>query len=533
MLRVSPRVVSERSSAGRRAIFARLTRLRPQASLRARVGAALVVVFLAAAAQTGLNLWGMDAIARMVERSTESRRQLDLYQQLNIEAIRAFRADIPTTDAKPDITARIAALLDQLSTSEESEDRLVRQGDGVANEPSESARAAEIARATQNLIDRGRDERSAVGEETAMRRIAPLLDRAIAAERREVVANERELEDFRRRLNALGLTSLIGLLIIVVVFSAAVGRAVLGPVRAITEGLRALEQGGLGQRIKLSFHDEFNRIAESINHMAGELKRKQDKLEEINGDLERIVQKRTLELEQANDDLRRVDEDRRRFFADVSHELRTPLTTITAEAEVTRMIAKGDAQACHAALETISAQAGFMSRRIDDLLAIARSEHGKLVLERGPVDLGAIARDAIRDVAGLIRSNQLTARLDRPDAPVTVEGDSRWLRQCVTTLLDNAIKFSRPGGLIEVTVAAEQAGACLNVRDHGEGVATANLPRLFERFYQTDAGQRQGGTGIGLSIVRWIVEQHGGRVIAINEQSGLAMRVILPRAKQP
>jgi signal transduction histidine kinase len=532
MLRVSARVVSDRS-AGPRAIFARLKRLRPYASLRARVWTALVVVFIAGAAQTGLNLWGMNAIARMVERSTESRRQLDLFQQLNIEVIRYFHADLETAETPQEIRARIGGLLDQLGASEESEDQLVRHGDGVANEPSEGERAAEIARTTRFLIDRSRDEHSATTDTILMQQIRPQLDRAIGAERLEVIANDRELDSFRRRLDTVGFTSVFGLLLVVIAFSVSVGRAVLGPVRAITDGLRALEQGGLGQRIKVSFHDEFNRIAESINHMAAELKRKQDKLEEINADLEIMVQKRTGELEQAIEDLRRVDGDRKRFFADVSHELRTPLTTIAAEAEVTRMIANGDAGAYRTALETISAQASFMSRRIDDLLAIARSEHGKLVLERGMVDLGALARDAIGDVNGLLKSNQLKARLHPLDAPVAIEGDSRWLRQCVVALLDNAIKFSRPGGLIEVTVTGDGANACLNVRDHGEGVSTANLPRLFERFYQTESGQRQGGTGIGLSIARWIVEQHGGRIAATNEQRGLTMRVILPRAKKP
>lgn len=531
MLRVSARLVSE-IFARVRAASANWLRPRPDASLRARVRAALVVVFIAAAAQTALNLWGMNAIARMVERSTESRRQLDLYQQLNIEVIRYFRPDAETTDTPQDIRARIGGLLDQLGASEDSEDRLVRQGDGVANEPSERERAGEIARAVRFLIDRSRNEHSATTDTILMQQIRPLLDRAIAAERQEVIANERARDGFRRRLDTAGLASVIGLLAIVIAFSASVGRAVLGPVRTITNGLRALEEGGLDQRIAPAFHDEFNHIAESINHMAGELKRKQDKLEEVNANLETIVRARTGELEQALADLRRVDEDRKRFFADVSHELRTPLTTIKAEAEVTRMISDGDAVACHSALETIAAQASFMSRRIDDLLAIARSEHGKLVLESRRVDLGAIARDAIRDVDGLLKSNHVAARLSPLDGPVTVAGDSRWLRQCVVTLLDNAIKFSRPGGLIEVSVAVENANACLAVRDHGEGVATAHLPRLFERFYQTESGQRQGGTGIGLSIARWIVEQHGGRIVAANEQSGLTVRVVLPRAEQ-
>jgi len=499
-------------------------------SLRARVWTALAVVFIVGAAQTALNLWAVDAVARMVARSTESRRQLDLYQQLDIEVIHYFHADTETFDTPQETRARIGALLDQLGKSEESEDQLVRQGNGVANDASESERTAELVRVTHFLIDRNRDENSTASDSILIQQIRPLLGRSIAAERKEVVANDRELEEFRHRLYAIGFVSVMGVFVVVLYFSVSVGRAVLRPVRALTEGLRGLENGDLGNRIALTFHDEFNRIAESVNHMARELQRKQEKLRDINAHLEKIVQDRTEALKRSNADLKRIDEDRKRFFADVSHELRTPLTTIAAEAEITRMIANGDVAGYHAALETISAQAGFLRRRIDDLLAIARSEHGKLILEKTPLDLNGVARDAIRDVGSLLKANQLTARVSECDTSAVVDGDSRWLRQCVVTLLDNAIKFSRPGDSIEISVAVDEERVSLDVRDYGEGVTPASLPLLFERFYQTESGQRQGGTGIGLSIARWIMEQHGGRIVAINECRGVTIRMSLLRA---
>lgn len=527
-------MVIGRWQADRRGLAAPLRRFSLGSSLRLRVWAALLLVFCAALAQTAVSLWGIDGVARMTARSTESRRQLDLYQQLDIEVRNYFHVGVFLDDAEPpqDVRTRINALLDQLSKSEDVEDRMVKAGAGIANEASESDRLGEVIRLTHLLIDKDMDA-SVNGSMNSvfLQQIHPLLVRTISAERQEVNANERELEIFRRRLFVLGVASVLAALVVAVYFSISVGRAVLRPVERITSCLRDLEAGDLAKRIQLSFYDEFNDIGDSINRMAQKLEIKQDKLLELNAYLERIVQDRTAELKRNNAELKKIDDDRKRFFADVSHELRTPLTTIAAEAEITRMIANGDIVAYDAALETILAQAGFLRRRIDDLLAIARSEHGKLVLEKTSVDLRIIAREAVQDVGGLLKASQLTAHIEQCEAPAEIEGDSRWLRQCIVTLLDNAIKFSRPGGSIDISVAVDDSRAFLNVRDYGEGVTTANLPLLFERFYQTETGQRQGGTGIGLSIARWIVEEHGGRIIATNEQRGVTIRVILPRAR--
>lgn len=498
-------------------------------SLRGKIFSALMVVFVAATAQTALNLWSVVAIERMEARSSESRRQLDLYRQLKTEIYRFFDSHLRTDENLGEISARIDVLIGQIDASEASEEHLVRESRGVANEAGEGDRANRLAAITRRLVGEILGGDGAAAEVPMFQQIDALLTEATDAERREVVANDAQLAEFRQLVLMLGLASIVTTFFVALYFAVSVGRAALRPVRALTDGLAAIEKGNFAIRIAPGLPSEFALIAESIDHMAGELKRKQKKLEDVNANLELMVQARTEELKRANADLKRIDEDRKRFFADVSHELRTPLTTIAAEAEITRMIGDGDLDAYHRTLDMISAQAGFMRRRIDDLLAIARSEHGQLILEKGPVDLRAVAREAVADVGGLLKANRLAVRLRDGAAPALVEGDARWLRQCVVTLLDNAIKFSRPDEAIDVTIHCDDARISLGVRDYGEGVSTANLPLLFQRFYQTEQGQRQGGTGIGLSIARWIVEQHGGRIVATNQPRGVNIGMTLPK----
>lgn len=512
----------------RRAV-SRLASFRFDNSLRARVFSALMVVFVAATAQTALNLWSVVAIERMEARSAESRRQLDLYRQLKTEVFRFFDTNLRLDETLDQIRARIDVLIGQIGASEESEEHLVRESRGVANDADERDRAARLTAMTRLLMGEIAAGDRAAAEIPVFQQINALLTEATDAERREVAANETQLAEFRLRVFALGLASIVTTFCVALYFAISVGRAALRPVRALTEGLSAIEKGDFASHIAPGLPREFSLIAESIDHMAAELKRKQEKLKEVNANLERIVQARTEQLKRANADLKRIDEDRKRFFADVSHELRTPLTTIAAEAEITRMIGDGDLDSYHRTLDTISAQAGFMRRRIDDLLAIARSEHGQLTLEKQIVDLRAVAREAVADVGGLLKASRLAVRLGEGEAPALVEGDERWLRQCVVTLLDNAIKFSRPDEAIDVTIQCDDTKISLGVRDYGEGISTANLPLLFQRFYQTEQGQRQGGTGVGLSIARWIVEQHGGRIVATNQPRGVNIGITLPK----
>ena len=205
---------------------------------------------------------------------------------------------------------------------------------------------------------------------------------------------------------------------------------------------------------------------------------------------------------------------RKRFFADVSHELRTPLTIIKGEAQVSLANRETDPQPYREALSAILANAGYLARRIDDLLTIARADDGRPSFAYSDVDLSVVVGEVVSQCGGLAMANGVTLKFEKIDEMAPIEGDFSWIRQSLLTLVDNAIKFSRPEQVVRLIVLQSDGGTTLSVIDEGEGVSPEELPNLFERFYQTQSGQRMGGTGLGLSVARWIVEEHGGEIRA-------------------
>ncbi|MET0728947.1 MAG: HAMP domain-containing sensor histidine kinase [Acidimicrobiales bacterium] len=224
---------------------------------------------------------------------------------------------------------------------------------------------------------------------------------------------------------------------------------------------------------------------------------------------------------------RRQSEGRlRQFVADASHELRTPITTIRGYAELHRSGALEDPVARDDALRRVEQESIRMGSLVEDLLRLARLDQGR-PLARAPVDLVALAGDAIRDAGA--RAPERTLVLDAP-APVTVDGDEDALRQVTSNLLTNALVHA-PGATVSVRVTADEVGATLDVSDDGPGMGPEDVARAFERFYRADASRSRlhGGSGLGLSIARSIVEAHGGEVtITSTPGTGTVVQVRLP-----
>jgi signal transduction histidine kinase len=215
-------------------------------------------------------------------------------------------------------------------------------------------------------------------------------------------------------------------------------------------------------------------------------------------------------------DLSAIDASRRLFFAKTSHELRTPITVMRMEAE----FALSTPGAEEDALRQVMAQADFVEHRIAELLALARADDGQLQLSFLPCDLGEIAVDAVSAVQRYAESHAVTLRLEQ-QAPVRLIADRRWLAQAIVAVLDNAIKFSSENSEVEVRVA----NASVTITDSGIGLLPDHIPRIFDAFYQTDASSN-GGSGLGLALARWVVEQHGGTIAAQNLNEG-GCRIIL------
>jgi signal transduction histidine kinase len=203
----------------------------------------------------------------------------------------------------------------------------------------------------------------------------------------------------------------------------------------------------------------------------------------------------------------------REFAADASHELRTPLTVIKASVEHLRRHRDEPVAKVGDALDDIGAEVEHLTRLVDELLLLARSDSGAVSLEHLPVDLGDVAADAASSLAGPARQRGISVEID-PE-PATVVGDAARLRQLVFILVDNAVVHSPHDGVVRATVRVAAERAILTVEDEGRGLREEDLPRLFERFWR-GPGAPAGGAGLGLAIASWIVAEHGGTIRAEN-----------------
>jgi signal transduction histidine kinase/integral membrane sensor domain MASE1 len=242
-------------------------------------------------------------------------------------------------------------------------------------------------------------------------------------------------------------------------------------------------------------------------------------------------------LRRQNDRMKEIDGLKSTLVSAVSHELRTPLTSIVGYAEFLEDELAGpltEAQAEY--VGRIQAAARTLQRLVDDLLDFARLETGHFRLRRQDADL----RATVLDVVAALRPQAVEARIalvaEVPDVPVVISMDPERIGQVVANLVGNAVKFTPPGGRVRCALREDADGAVVEVVDSGPGIAPEHLARLFDRFYQVDGGltRAKGGAGLGLSIVKALVEAHGGRIGVVSRVGeGSRFLFSLPRHPLP
>ena len=204
------------------------------------------------------------------------------------------------------------------------------------------------------------------------------------------------------------------------------------------------------------------------------------------------------------------------FFALISHELRTPLTSITGWAALLERAS--DPATIAEAARSIASSAALQARLIDDLLDVSRIMTGKFAITETSIDLREAVQDTVSGMHPIAAAQGISLRITALE-PVILNGDAVRLRQVITNLLSNAVKFTPAGGLIEVCLTREGSFAVIEVCDTGEGISSDFLPHVFDRRAQATA-RRFAGLGLGLSIVKHIVELHGGSVSAASKGEG-------------
>jgi two-component system, OmpR family, sensor histidine kinase BaeS len=275
--------------------------------------------------------------------------------------------------------------------------------------------------------------------------------------------------------------------------TAVLSRRVLRPIGALTAASERLGQGDLTLRVPADGRDELAQLARSFNRMA--------------------------------DSLQRGEERQRRLVADVAHELRTPLANLRGYLEA---LADGVVPATPELFASLHEEAVLQQRIVDDLQDLALAEAGVLAYNTTQIDLTELletcktAHQAAADAAGV-------ALLVRADGPVPVPADPDRLRQVVGNLVANALRATPAGGSVTLSATGPADGiATVVVRDTGAGIAAADLPRVFDRFWRPDAarGRTTGGSGLGLAIARQIVTDHGGR-IEVDSEVGMGTEVTI------
>jgi len=277
------------------------------------------------------------------------------------------------------------------------------------------------------------------------------------------------------------------------------GRA-LRPVESITQAAQRIAAGDLTQRLSVPrSSDEVGRLAVTFNEMIARLE----------------------------SSFRQV----RQFTSDASHELRTPLTVLKGETELALRRPRS-AEDYTLVLESSLEEIDRMTRIVDELLFLSRADLGEVKMESIPVRLDTLVEDIYRQATVLGQEQEVQVTLGTV-TPATVQGDELRLRELLLNLVDNAVKYSRPGGKVEISLVTEGNTARLSVLDHGIGIPPEAQARIFDRFYRADAARAHAkkGTGLGLSICKWIAEAHHGRIeVQSTEGEGSQFTVVLPLA---
>lgn len=219
-----------------------------------------------------------------------------------------------------------------------------------------------------------------------------------------------------------------------------------------------------------------------------------------------------------------------RFVDDASHELRTPIAVIGGYADMLDRWGKDDPQVLEESIRAIKTETEHMRTLVEQLLFLARGDAGRQKLDRKRLDMTGVLREVWEESRMIDDRHEYVFR---ESEPVFVTGDEALLKQAVRILTDNAAKYSPEGSRITFRAYREGGTVCVDVQDNGIGVSRADAERMFDRFYRADAARNSetGGSGLGLSIARWIVDRHGGsfRVIS-REEIGTRVTIVLPEA---
>lgn len=530
------------------------TRLPPM-SFSAKLVAALALLAVLASVQGAVNLWIANTAEQRVQRGRVAADIhagfLDLAwqkDQLRAWTLQVLLGAVPPTGEGGRLSAGLIERLDRLGELARRAEAMdaARGGDGVEHAGRKDAIAVlspallRLREAVSRLDAVGPTAdplRAWTSLERVFdvgdgRRLMVLLQESLDRETQALATKRVAADASFAWIRSVAVAATTTIVLFAAVLAFALARGLRRPLAAVARGAHELQEGRLDHRMPTGAADEFGRIAGAFNAMAAELETRRDEELDVRRRLEDEVAARTRNLDDALADLRESEARRRRLVAEISHELRTPTTAIRGEAEIALRGGMKDAAAYRDTLERIIEASGHLSSVIDDLMTAARSDLDALTLSPEAIDFRAVVASAVVQARPSADFRGVRVLLAPSDLPLLLTGDPHRLRQMAGILLDNAIRYSHPGGVVTVAVARADAGKVLllEIADEGIGIPENELGLVFDSQFRGAQARRHrpDGAGLGLTIARDLARRHGGDIAVASSAAGTCVVASLP-----
>lgn len=506
--------------------------------IRTRLSIAFAALVLLAIVQGVFTLWATSSAAHHAERSVVATSMLNHYLELgaNKQRLKVWFAQSALAGDAPETTK--TALLEKMSRSLDELQKLAPR-DAALNRGDGDSEYAALQLLVQNFsvlkasAEAVRFQPAAGDQSSAWKNLIGIFDRSDGRDIRPVleqaVVRQRATSDLAKSKLASALARMRTASLLLAFTSVALGvfavvyfvKRMHQPFDALVQATTAIAQGNYTHRGFVGADDEFGQIARQLNATAIKLEAARALSQSLRQGLDDAIAVKTADVTRSHEALLRIDGRRRQFFAEVSHELRTPVTVIRGEAEIALRGTQHDTQDYRASLSRIVDATADLSRRVEDLLHLAKSDAEHYALKLEPTPLSVVIKAALSQITAVaanrnISITQISEVITSEAEYAMIHADKDRLQQVLTIVLENAVRYSESPGQVTVGIRVDAAAGTVNITviDQGIGLSESESLGAFERHFRGEKARqmRPDGAGLGLSIAQTIISAHDGQI---------------------
>ena len=513
--------------------------------IRSRLTITFAALVLLAIIQGVFTFWATSSAAHHAQQSVVATSMLKHYLELgaNKQRLKVWFAQSALADDAPEATK--TALLEKMSRSLEELQKLAPMNAALNRDTGDSEHAAlqllaqnfSVLKVSAQAVrfqpmtgDQSNAWKNLIGifDRSDGRDVRPVLEQAVVRQRATSDLAKSQLADALARMRTASLLLAfisVALGVFAVVYFI---KRMHQPFNALVQAATAIAQGNYAHREFVGADDEFGQIARQLNATAIKLEAARTQSQSVRQGLDDAIAVKTADVTRSHEALLRIDSRRRQFFAEVSHELRTPVTVIRGEAEIALRGTHHDAPYYRASLSRIVEATADLSRRVEDLLQLAKDNSQYYALKLQPIFLSVVVKAALSQITAVAANRNIaitqTSEVITPEAEYAmIHADKDRLQQVLTIVLENAVRYSDSPGQVSVGIHVDTAAGTANITviDQGIGLTESESLGAFERHFRGEKARqmRPDGAGLGLSIAQAIIVAHDGQIDLENNVS--------------